>query len=113
MHGARIAASTAAISFALLWVFRRFFNAETALWTFVSEGALTTYILQWLVLHALLMPLMALGLHGGALFASLIICTLAIKLPTHHFIVKPVPLLALLLNGTPHMRRPDAKATKA
>ncbi|MEP3346557.1 MAG: acyltransferase family protein [Litoreibacter sp.] len=106
LHAARIATSTAAISFALLWVFRRFFNRSTPLWSFISAGALTTYILQWLVLHALLTPLSALGLTGGALFTALILCTLAIKLPTHHFIVKRVPILALMLNGAPLSRRP-------
>lgn len=106
LHAARIASSTAAISFGLLWTFRRFFNRTTAVWSFISAGALTTYILQWLVLHALLTPLTALGLEGGMLFTALIICTLAIKLPTHHFIVSRVPLLALMLNGTPLSQRP-------
>lgn len=109
LHAARLASSTAAISFALLWAFRRYFNTPTRLWSFISEGALTTYILQWLVLHALLAPLTGLGLQGGALFTALIVCTLAIKLPTHHFIVKRVPLLGLLLNGTP-MRQTDHRA---
>jgi len=113
LHAARIAASTAAISFGLLWLFRRFFNTATAAWSFVSEGALTTYLLQWLVLHSLLVPLTALGLTDGALFAALIACTLAIKLPTHHFIVKRVPLLALLLNGTPLRRAPRVLAASA
>ncbi|SFR40873.1 acyltransferase family protein [Litoreibacter janthinus] len=106
LHAARIASSTAAISFGLLWVFRRYFNRSTAIWSFISAGALTTYILQWLVLHALLAPLTALGLEGGALFAALIVGTLAIKLPTHHLIVKRVPVLALMLNGAPLARRP-------
>lgn len=106
LHAARIASSTAAISFGLLWAFRRFFNRTTAVWSFVAAGALTTYILQWLVLHALVTPLTALGLEGGALFAALIVCTLAIKLPTHHLIVKRVPVLALMLNGAPLSRRP-------
>lgn len=105
LHAARIAASTAAISFGLLSLFRRFFNSANKAWSFVSEGALTTYILQWLVLHALLAPLTALGLEGGALFAMLILCTLAIKLPTHHLIVKRSPILSLLLNGTPRSAR--------
>lgn len=105
LHAARIASSTAAISFGLLWAFRRFFHRATPLWSFISQGALTTYILQWLVLHTLLAPLTAIGLEGGALFAALIICTLAIKLPTHHLIVKRVPVLALLLNGVPLRRR--------
>ena len=106
LHAARIASSTAAISFGLLWAFRRYFNRTTAIWSFISAGALTTYILQWLVLHALLTPLTALGLEGGMLFTALIVCTLAIKLPTHHLIVKRVPLLALMLNGAPLSRRP-------
>ena len=101
LHAARIASSTAAISFALLWAFRRFFNRKTMVWSFFSQGALTTYILQWLTLHALLFPLTALGLHGGALFTALIICTLAIKLPMHHFLVRRVPVFSLLLNGIP------------
>lgn len=110
LHAARLASSTAAISFGLLWLFKRYFNAPTRLWSFISEGALTTYILQWLVLHALLAPLSAIGLEGGALFAALIVCTLAIKLPTHHFIVKRSALLSLVLNGTPrpaHAAPPD------
>ncbi|WP_281856662.1 acyltransferase family protein [Litoreibacter halocynthiae] len=112
LHAARIASSTAAISFGLLWVFRRFFNTTNAIWSFISAGALTTYILQWLVLHALLTPLTAIGLEGGLLFSALIICTLAIKLPTHHLIVKRVPVLALLLNGTPlSPRAVDTPAT--
>ncbi|RLJ59465.1 surface polysaccharide O-acyltransferase-like enzyme [Litoreibacter meonggei] len=101
LHAARIASSTAAISFALLWAFRRFFNRTTPIWSFISQGALTTYILQWLTLHALLFPLTALGLQGGALFTALIVCTLAIKLPLHHFLVMRVPILSLLLNGNP------------
>jgi surface polysaccharide O-acyltransferase-like enzyme len=107
LHAARIASSTAAISFGLFWLFRRFFNRTTSLWSFISEGALTTYILQWLVLHALLTPLTALGLEGGLLFTALILCTLAIKLPTHHYVVKRVPILALMLNGAPLSRRPE------
>lgn len=100
LHAARISASTIAISCALLWVFRRFFNQTTLVWSFISEGALTTYILQWLTLHALLAPLTALGLQGGALFTALILCTLAIKLPFHHFVVKRSKILSLLLSGT-------------
>lgn len=113
LHAARIAASTAAISFGLLWLFRRFFNTTTAAWSFVSEGALTTYLLQWMVLHALLVPLTALGLQEGALFTALILCTLAIKLPTHHYVVKRIPILALLLNGTPMARKSTATAPNA
>ncbi|PTX57151.1 acyltransferase-like protein [Litoreibacter ponti] len=112
LHAARIASSSVAISFALLWAFRRFANTPTRAWAIVSEGALTTYVMQWLVLHALVGPLMWLGLSEGALFAALIICTLAIKLPVHHVVVKRSPLLSLLLNGTPIRRaqtHPDAQ----
>lgn len=99
-----MAASTCALSFGMLCLFQRYFIRSTPLWRVISDGALTTYVLQWLVLHGLLAPLMALGFRDGALFWALILCTLAIKLPFHHFDVARVPLLSLLLNGTPIQR---------
>ncbi|MEM9432924.1 MAG: acyltransferase [Pseudomonadota bacterium] len=116
LHAGRMASSTVAISFGLLWSFRRYCNVRTRSWRVLSEGALTTYLLQWLVLHMLVGPFMALGLSGGALFASLIAATVILKMTTHHLLVKPVPVLALLLNGTPLPRvaaRPSAQPSSS
>jgi peptidoglycan/LPS O-acetylase OafA/YrhL len=109
VYNARLAVSSAAITFGLLWLFRKTINRPNAVWSFLSEAAFSVYILQWLVLFALRPWLEFVGLSAGGLFWSAVFGTLTITLVLHHLVIKRVPILMLILNGKWPEQRPQPR----
>lgn len=108
-YNARLAVSSAAITFGLLWLFRKTINRPNAVWSFLSEAAFSVYILQWLVLFALRPWLEFVGLSAGGLFWAAVFGTLTITLALHHLVIKRVPILMLILNGKWPEQRPQPR----
>jgi glucan biosynthesis protein C len=99
---ARREIDVAACLCALLWLFRRVLDRETAAGRALTDSVYTVYLLHYLALHLAgfaLSPL--LGADTAALFWAAAALAFATTFALHRGVVARLPLLRLLLNGRP------------
>jgi glucan biosynthesis protein C len=79
--------------------FRQFFNRPSAVFRYLSDASYTIYLMHMLFVIALGALLATTDLPVYLKFGLLVICTTVASLACHHFLVRRIPIVSLLLNG--------------
>ena len=111
-HFGSRAAFQCCITFALLWLFRRFFDVSSGATRLLSRALYTIYLLHYMILTILATVWIRFFPSGEVLAIAIASAAIAIGVLIHRFVVERYWVAALLLNGRP-MPRPVEGDTMA
>lgn len=90
-----------AFTWLTLLFFRKVASTPSATWRYMSDASYSIYLLHHPIVIVLGVLLIGAPLAIGAKFGLICIASFTLSLAIHHFIVRRVPLVRLLLNGKP------------